>query len=59
MVAIIFVKLRHIHNVGLKHIIKEYSLRKTLKKSWIKNRLYLEKMEKFRNGGITNVNPER
>ena len=31
MVAIIFVKLRHIHNVGLKHIIKEYSLRKTLK----------------------------
>ena len=31
MVAIIFVKLRHIHNVGLKHIIKEYSPRKTLR----------------------------
>ena len=31
MVANIFVKQRHIHNVRLKHIIKEYSLRRTFK----------------------------
>ena len=56
------VKLRHIrvHNVGLRHVIKEYRFCRTLPnlKSWLENRLF-QKLEKSKSEGTISVNLAR